>query len=102
MTMFLRSLRLGRLFFLTALPAFTSAMSQTPAPSASASSSASDMAHVVWCCQANIFQINVRQFSADGTLNAVAKDLPKLEKMDVDSIEHKVDIKIRLPDCGHR
>jgi hypothetical protein len=60
------------------------------------------MAHVVWCCQANIFQINVRQFSADGTLNAVAKDLPKLEKMDVDSIEHKVDIKIRLPDCGHR
>jgi glycosidase len=56
-------------FALPALPA----MSATP-----------DMPHLPWSRQAVIYQVNVRQYSAAGTLQAVQADLPRLKKLGVD------------------
>ena len=37
-----------------------------------------------WVKSANIYEVNIRQFSKEGTFNAFAKDLPRLKKMGVD------------------
>lgn len=37
-----------------------------------------------WVKNANIYEVNVRQYSREGTLNAVAQQLPRLRKMGVD------------------
>ena len=51
---------------------------------ANADSAPSDMPHVPWSRQAAIYEINVRQFTAEGTLKAATADLPRLERMGVD------------------
>ena len=51
---------------------------------ANAESAPSDMPHVPWSRQAAIYEINVRQFTAEGTLKAATADLPRLERMGVD------------------
>jgi len=43
-----------------------------------------DMPHVPWSRHAAIYQVNVRQFSADGTLKAAQADLPRLKALGVD------------------
>lgn len=43
-----------------------------------------DMPHLPWTRQAVIYQINVRQYSAAGTLAAVQADLPRLKALGVD------------------
>ena len=50
------------------------AMSSTPV----------DMPHLPWSRQAVIYQINVRQFSPEGTLRAVQSDLQRLKRLGVD------------------
>ncbi len=50
------------------------AMSATPA----------DMPHLPWTRQAVLYQINVRQFSAAGTLRAVQAELPRLKQLGAD------------------
>ena len=42
------------------------------------------MAHVPWSRAANIYEVNIRQFTREGTFNAFAKELPRLKKMGVD------------------
>ncbi|WP_426104987.1 alpha-amylase family glycosyl hydrolase [Massilia sp. TSP1-1-2] len=42
------------------------------------------MAHVAWSRNANIYEVNIRQFTREGTINAFAADLPRLKKMGVD------------------
>ena len=42
------------------------------------------MAHVAWSRQAAIYQVNVRQFTAEGTLKAAQAELPRLARMGVD------------------
>ncbi len=37
-----------------------------------------------WAKSANIYEVNVRQYTPSGTLNAFAEDLPRLQKMGVD------------------
>jgi len=37
-----------------------------------------------WAKSANIYEVNIRQFTAKGTFNAFAKHLPRLKKMGVD------------------
>ncbi|MCT4623502.1 MAG: alpha-amylase family glycosyl hydrolase [Schleiferiaceae bacterium] len=37
-----------------------------------------------WAKSANIYEVNVRQYTPEGTLNAFAKDLPRLAEMGVD------------------
>ena len=50
-----------------------------PAPPASA-----PMEHVAWSRNANIYEVNIRQFTREGTINAFAAHLPRLKSMGVD------------------
>lgn len=61
-------------------------MSQTTPPAATANpaSTAPDMAHVPWSRNANIYEVNVRQYTPEGTLKAFTAQLPRLQKMGVD------------------
>jgi glycosidase len=40
--------------------------------------------HPEWTRSANIYEVNIRQYTPEGTLNAFRKDLPRLEQMGVD------------------
>ncbi|TFW24040.1 alpha-amylase [Massilia arenosa] len=42
------------------------------------------MDHVAWSRNANIYEVNVRQYTQEGTFNAFAQHLPRLKKMGVD------------------
>ena len=42
------------------------------------------MQHASWSRSANIYQVNVRQYTPEGTLNAFAAHLPRLHQMGVD------------------
>src|SRR5438045_3066496 len=59
-----------------ALPA--SAADPAPAPAAA------PMAHVAWSKNANIYEVNIRQYTKEGTFKAFAAHLPRLKKMGVD------------------
>ena len=37
-----------------------------------------------WASNANIYEVNIRQYTPEGTFNAFAKNLPRLKKMGVD------------------
>ncbi len=39
--------------------------------------------HVAWAKNANIYEVNIRQFTPEGTIPAFAKQLPRLKKMGV-------------------
>jgi len=60
------------------------ALCATPMSSQASAAAPVDMPHVPWSRQAGIYQVNVRQFSAAGTLAAVAAELPRLRRMGVD------------------
>lgn len=40
--------------------------------------------HVAWSRDANIYEVNIRQYTKEGTINAFAAHLPRLKKMGVD------------------
>ena len=40
--------------------------------------------HPEWSLQGNIYEVNVRQYTKEGTFNAFAKHLPRLKKMGVE------------------
>ncbi|PWF44384.1 alpha-amylase [Massilia glaciei] len=42
------------------------------------------MTHPAWTHDANIYEVNIRQFTKEGTFNAFATHLPRLKKMGVD------------------
>ena len=58
-------------------------MSAAPAMAANATASA-PMDHVAWSRNANIYEVNIRQYTPEGSFNAFAKHLPRLKKMGVD------------------
>jgi len=72
---------LHRRHFLSLL-ASTSTAAMTA--SHAADSTSPDMPHVPWSRQAAIYQVNVRQYTADGTFKAALADLPRLKGMGVD------------------
>lgn len=43
-------------------------------------------AHPAWSLQGNIYEVNVRQYTKEGTFNAFAKHLPRLKKMGVQTV----------------
>jgi glycosidase len=45
-----------------------------------------DIAHVPWSRSANIYEVNLRQYTPQGTLSAFSASLPRLRKMGVDII----------------
>ena len=62
------------------------AMAQAPAAAAAATPAPASASaqHVAWSRNANIYEVNIRQFSKEGTIQAFAADLPRLKKMGVD------------------
>lgn len=40
--------------------------------------------HVSWACGTNIYEVNTRQYTPEGTFNAFAKHIPRLHKMGVE------------------
>ncbi|MFN4149421.1 MAG: alpha-amylase family glycosyl hydrolase, partial [Candidatus Sericytochromatia bacterium] len=42
--------------------------------------------HPAWIMQSNIYEVNVRQYTSEGTLNAFAKHLDRLKAMGVETI----------------
>jgi len=69
---------------------FLSLLAGTPAVAMTSSladeSAAPDMPHVAWSRQAAIYELNVRQYTADGTLRAAMAELPRLRAMGVDIV----------------
>ncbi len=43
-----------------------------------------EMKHVEWSKNANIYEVNIRQYSDEGTINAFREHLPRLKEMGVD------------------
>jgi glycosidase len=68
----------------TVLTAATSLALPTMTATAAPSTSSPDMPHPAWSRQAVIYQINVRQFSPEGTFKAVQSDLLRLKRLGVD------------------
>ena len=68
---------------------FLSLLAGTPAlamRTAHAESPPPAMPHVAWSRQAAIYELNLRQFSADGTLQAAMAELPRLKALGVDIV----------------
>jgi glycosidase len=61
-----------------------SASSLTMSLAIATESTSPDMPHVPWSRHAAIYQVNVRQYSAEGTFAAVTAELPRLKAMGVD------------------
>lgn len=51
---------------------------------AAAAAPAAPMAHVAWSKNANIYEVNIRQYTPEGTFKAFSAHLPRLKKMGVD------------------
>jgi glycosidase len=59
------------------------ALAQASAPAA-APAAHQPMAHLPWTRNATIYEVNLRQYSLPGTINAFAADLPRLKRLGVD------------------
>ena len=66
---------------LCALTTAPTVQAQSPAPT---STPASIVKHPAWTRSANIYEVNLRQYSKEGTLNAFSASLPRLRQMGVD------------------
>ncbi|MGO4478999.1 alpha-amylase family glycosyl hydrolase [Massilia sp. 2TAF26] len=66
-------------FALSGVFAAFPSLAAEPAPA-----SAAPMAHVAWSKNANIYEVNIRQYTKEGTFKAFAAHLPRLKKMGVD------------------
>lgn len=71
------------LFAFAATPAIAHADAAAPTAAASA---VKPMEHLAWTRAANIYEVNIRQFSKEGTFAAVTAQLPRLKKMGVDIV----------------
>jgi glycosidase len=60
--------------------------------------------HPEWTQSANIYEVNIRQYSPEGTFNAFQKDLPRLKEMGVDIVWlmpiHPIGVKNRKGELG--
>jgi len=74
------------LFLVMMLSAFILAGCNCPVPPAKTESKApvSKVKHVPWAKNANIYEVNVRQYMLEGTFNAFKAHLPRLKEMGVD------------------
>jgi glycosidase len=67
----------------TSALALSGVFAYLPALAANAAPAA-PMAHVDWSKNANIYEVNIRQYTPEGTFKAFAAHLPRLKKMGVD------------------
>ncbi len=76
-------------FFILLLSVFTfacnnSSVNQTKQNTASMTSAAFKKAN--WIHNTNVYEVNLRQYSAEGTINAFTKELPRLKEMGVETL----------------
>ena len=80
---------LKRLFFICQIAIFFFSCGTGNAPAASIAAN-SDTAkvdgHPAWIMQGNIYEVNVRQYTPEGTFNAFAKSLQRLKNMGVQTL----------------
>ena len=57
--------------------------SQKLTPIANIGAPATSFSHPAWTEQSNIYEVNVRQYSPEGTFKAFEKSLPRLQQMGV-------------------
>ena len=60
------------------------AMTTNPTPAGTPVAGTPALDHLPWTRSANIYEVNVRQYTPEGTLAAFAEHLPRLRKMGVD------------------
>jgi alpha-amylase len=76
-----------KLFWFALLSALSSAPAFGQAPALKAPAVATKpLTHPAWMLQGNIYEVNVRQYTPEGTLNAFAKHLDRLQKMGVETL----------------
>jgi len=69
------------LIFLTVVCSFSFA--QTTPQNGNIGAEATTFRHPLWSEQSNIYEVNVRQYSKEGTFKAFEKSMPRLQKMGV-------------------
>ncbi len=69
---------------LTTLAMALSACLATSLPARAADAGMAPMPHVAWSRNANIYEVNLRQYTREGTFTAFARHLPRLKAMGVD------------------
>jgi glycosidase len=75
------SISLAAAVGLAAAPFITATSAQSPTPSSRVSAS---VPHPVWSRKAVIYEVNVRQYTPEGTLAALQPHLPRLKNLGVD------------------
>lgn len=70
--------------FLLQLGVFSGSFGQTK--TAANANSKIAHSHLAWIMQGNIYEVNVRQYTPEGTLNAFAKHLDRLKEMGVQTV----------------
>lgn len=72
-------------FLLLVLFAFSSACSQqSKSQTNQATTEASDFQHPEWAKNATIYEVNIRQYTPEGTFDAFTEHIHKLKKMGVE------------------
>ena len=74
----------GCAFLLLQLTMLTIGFSQNPQPATSKNNNVDG--HPAWIMQGNIYEVNVRQYTRQGTLKAFAKNLDRLKAMGVETL----------------
>jgi hypothetical protein len=62
------------------------AFGQAAATAHTPAATAAPLVHPAWIMQGNIYEVNVRQYTPEGTLNAFAKHLDRLKEMGVQTL----------------
>jgi alpha-amylase len=77
-----------KLFLLALLCAlgWCQAFGQAATTSQKPATVATPLVHPAWIVQGSIYEVNVRQYTPEGTLNAFAKHLDRLQKMGVETL----------------
>jgi glycosidase len=70
--------------FLSVLTIAIAAVCNPATAPAQTTSPATGVQHVAWSKSANIYEVNIRQYTPEGTFKAFAAHLPRLRKMGVD------------------
>ncbi len=76
----IKSLSISLLFF---IGSYNFSVAQKNMPVENMGAEATSFSHPSWSRQSNIYEVNVRQYSKEGTFKAFEKSLPRLKKMGV-------------------
>ena len=77
---------LGMLALVALLASCSAPAEKQPDPTAYKTDTARVDGHPAWILQSNIYEVNVRQYTPQGTFNAFAKHLDRLKEMGVETL----------------